>query len=253
MDNCSEISFSLPSSYECHKYETRVGCLENTDCSAQVTINVTDSNTEYVRDFIRHPEGDSWNQACKKFNLTGSSLFYDETQTTVCSFELCPGEYFETFVRNCVGSTQVDLFSYSDVQYSNYNVACQDDENSDLVARLFFDTIGHDSCRLFSFYSFCDSTNPSEYCSGQIVLKKRTFPTVGITWSEDSLTAQEGDTLQFTLSDMTIEYDYWDFGEVSFWVVVYKTDMLEHQEHCGYRDFTSGDFYDYVGKLLCCW
>ena len=197
---------------------------------------------------MKHPEGDSWNQACPKFNLTGSTTFYDFSQTSVCSFELCPGEYYSAFIRNCVGDTQVDLFSYSDVQYSGYNIACEDDEDSDKVAKLYFDTIGHDSCRLFSFYSFCDSIETSEYCSGQVVLTKRTFPSVGVTWSEDYSTAQAGDTLKFTLSDMTIDFDYWDFGEVSFWVVVYKTDMFANQEHCGYRDYTSGDFYDYVGK-----
>lgn len=223
-------------------------CWENTDCSAQVTINVTESPKEYVRDVIRQPEGDSWTQGCPKFNVTGSLEYFDPSQTSVCSFELCPGEYFNAFIRNCVGNTQVDLFSYSDVQFSNYNLACEEDEDNFEVAKLYFDTIGHDSCRLFSFYSFCDSGDTSEYCSGQVVLTKKTFPTVNITWSDASFTAQEGDTLQFTLSDMAIDYNYWDYGEVSFWVVVYKTDMLENQEHCGYRDFTSNDFYDYVGK-----
>jgi hypothetical protein len=250
MDNCSEISFSLPKYLDCQKYESRVGCWENTDCSAQVTINVTDTNAEYVGDVVHTPEGESWTQACPQFNVTGSEVYFDPSQTAVCSFELCPGEYYFAFVRNCTHDTQVDLFSYSDVQYSNYNLACQDSTSEDKVAKLYFDTIGHDSCRLFSFYSFCDSSDPSVWCSGQVVLAKRTFPTVDITWSDEATSAKEGDSLQFSMSNLTIDYDYWDFGEVSFWVVVYKTDMLLNQEHCGFRDYTSGDFYDYIGEYM---
>lgn len=225
-----------------------MGCVDNSNCAAQVSVNVTEVSGDYVRDVIKHPEGDSWNQACPKFNLSGSDMFFDPSETTACSFELCPGEYYRAFIRNCQHSSQVDLFSYSDVQYSNYNLGCENDEDNDKVEILYFDTIGHDSCRLFSFYSFCDSSNPLEWCSGQVVLTKRTFPTVGITWSDDSRNAKAGDELTFTLSDMTIDEDYWNFGEVSFWVVMYKTDMLENQEYCSYRDYTNYDFFDYLGE-----
>lgn len=249
MDNCSEISFSLPKSADCYDYESRVGCSENGDCSAAVTINVSDANSEYVRDAMRHPEGESWTQACPAFNLTGSSGHYDPSQTAMCSFELCPGEYYTAYVKDCTHDTRVDLFSYSDVQYTNYNLACEDNVGEDEVAKLYFDTIGHDSCRLFSFYAFCDSHDSTEWCSGSIELTKKTFPVVNITWTGSALSAQPEDILQFSMSNMTVDYDYWNYGEVSFWVVVYKTDMLEHQEHCGYRDYTRGDFYDYVGEL----
>jgi hypothetical protein len=247
MDNCSEISFSIPNKVDCQRYESRVGCMDMTNCSAQVTINVTEVNANYVRDVIKSPEGETWHQACPGFNLTGSEISFDPSQTAVCSFELCPGEYYRAFIRDCQKNAEVDLFSYSDVQYSNYNLACEDDEDNDKVANLYFDTIGHESCQLFSFYSFCNSNNPEERCSGQVVLSKFTFPTVNITWSEDSLNAEVGDELKFTLTDMTIDENYWDFGEVSFWVVLYKTDMFENQEYCGFRDYSNYNFFDYVG------
>ena len=211
-------------------------------------VNVTDIDTTYTKDVMKHPEGDSWNQACPKFNLTGSSQFYDPEETSVCTFELCPQEYYKAVIRNCEKDVQVDLFSYSDVQYTNYNLACEDDYDNGKVAILYFDTIGVESCRLFSFYSFCDSVDDSEWCSGQLVLTKRSYPSVGISWSDDSKSARGGDNLKFVLSDMTIDYDYWDYGEVSFWVVIYKEDMLTNQEYCGYRDYSSTDFYDYIGK-----
>lgn len=248
LDNCSEISFSLPHSMDCQKFESRVGCVGNTDCSAQVLINVTEFNTAYVRDVIKKPEGDTWNQRCPGFNLSGSATFFDPAETSVCSFELCPGDYFRAFIADCKHNTEVDLFSYSDVQYSNYNLACVDDDDKDNVAKLYFDTIGLDSCRLFSFYAFCDSADPSTWCSGQVVLTKYTYPSVAITWSSASFTAKEGDALTFMLSDMSIDMDYWNFGEVSFWVVVYKSDMLKHQEHCGYRDYSDNDFFDEIGE-----
>jgi hypothetical protein len=190
--------------------------------------------------------------------------------TSLCAFEICPGELFTINFTHCVGPGvgHLSLFSYSD-DHSVAQASCGD--------ALYLDNAGYASCRLMVMYQTCQlgekELDPS--CTGQVLLRGETLSTVDITFptrttgTVTNVTSAlfKGEAISFNISQLTKNEGYLDHiasqtsahktsstsssssPATSLVLALYQSDVLSYQTSCHFYSVAQGDLVDYLDKI----
>lgn len=173
--------------------------------------------------------GDNWVYTCPTFAFDASSDHYgDPDKAAECSFEACPGQYYEIEMANCGMASYFDLYSYSDLHSLG---------GGDCSRSVLF--MGMDTCQVVSVFQYCYGAS----CRGTTSITAHAVPQSNLTWADEASATSPGEPLNYTLQGLGHSVD--SFFDDAF-VALFRTDMLSRIMPCNYFSYYEKDSYSYL-------